>query len=140
MVPRISMIVNIDPVRYHRRVKIRSIDPEIRLLQALGDPTRLAIVRQLAADGETCACDFTACCDVRQPTISHHLRVLREAGAIVGERRGTWIWYRLDPSVAERVGSIARALEPGGLITVAELTARRAAPGAGASEGRPSRP
>jgi DNA-binding transcriptional ArsR family regulator len=94
----------------------RLVDPEVRLLQALADPTRLAIVRQLASDGEVCACDLTACCDVRQPTVSHHLKVLREAGAVVGERRGTWIWYRLAPDVATRLGSLARDLVPGGLI------------------------
>src|SRR3954467_13619826 len=48
---------------------------DVRLFQALADPTRLAIVKQLASDGEVCACDFTSCCDVSQPTVSHHLRV-----------------------------------------------------------------
>ncbi len=100
---------------------VRSLDPDVRLLQALADPTRLAIVRQLSGDGETCACDFTACCDVRQPTVSHHLRVLREAGLIVGERRGTWIWYRLASDAAERLGAIARGMVRGGLIPATEL-------------------
>ena len=68
-------------------------DPEIRLLAALADPTRLAIVRQLASDGETCACDFTEACEVGQPTVSHHLRVLREAGVVTSVRRGQWIFY-----------------------------------------------
>src|SRR6266508_862421 len=103
------------------RVAPRNLDPEVRLLQALADPTRLAIVRQLAGSSETCACDFTECCGVRQPTVSHHLRVLREAGVIVGERRGTWVWYRLEPTAAERVATIARDLIPGGLIPAAEL-------------------
>lgn len=105
----------------------KSLDPDVQLLAALADPTRLAIVRQLATDNEVCACDFTACCDVSQPTVSHHLRVLREAGAVASERRGTWIFYRLAPDLAERLASIARGLVPGGLITVAELTARRRA-------------
>lgn len=103
------------------RTMARSLDPDVRLLQALADPTRLAIVRQLSGDGETCACDLTACCDVRQPTVSHHLKVLREAGLIVGERRGTWIWYRLAPDAAERLVAIARGLVPGGLIPATEL-------------------
>jgi ArsR family transcriptional regulator len=106
----------------------RLVDPEVRLLQALADPTRLAIVRQLAADGTVCACDLTACCDVRQPTVSHHLKVLREAGAIVGERRGTWIWYRLAPDVATRLGTLARELVPGGLIPVDVVHGRSGTP------------
>ena len=56
------------------RTKTTDLDPDVRLLSALADPTRLAIVRQLAAETETCACDFTSCCDVGQPTVSHHLR------------------------------------------------------------------
>ena len=104
-------------------------DPEIRLLSALADPTRLAIVRQLARDTETCACDLTDCCDVGQPTVSHHLRVLREAGVVTSERRGQWIFYRLAPDVADRLGALARDLVPGGFIPVVDLVARRSRPG-----------
>ncbi|HET7030976.1 MAG TPA: metalloregulator ArsR/SmtB family transcription factor [Candidatus Limnocylindrales bacterium] len=89
------------------RPKTAVIDPDVRLLQALADPTRLAIVRELAGSAQVCACDFTSCCDVRQPTVSHHLKVLREAGIIEAERRGSWIWYRLVPAAAERLRSIA---------------------------------
>lgn len=109
------------------RTRTTSLDPEVRLLSALADPTRLAIVRQLAQDLETCACDFTACCDVGQPTVSHHLRVLREAGVVTSERRGQWIFYRLAPDTAERLGAVARTLVPGGLVTVDDLVARRQA-------------
>ena len=66
----------------------RQTDPDVLLLQAAADPTRLAILRQLSDVAEVCACDFTACCDVSQPTVSHHLKVLRDAGWIEGERRG----------------------------------------------------
>ena len=107
------------------RTRTTSLDPEVRLLAALADPTRLAIMRQLAQDIETCACDFTACCDVGQPTVSHHLRVLREAGVVTSERRGQWIFYRLAPETAERLGAVARTLVPGGLVTVNDLVARR---------------
>lgn len=107
------------------RTRTTSLDPEVRLFAALADPTRLAIVRQLAQDVETCACDFTSCCDVGQPTVSHHLRVLREAGVVTSERRGQWIFYRLVPETAERLGSVARSLVPGGLVTVDDLIARR---------------
>jgi ArsR family transcriptional regulator, arsenate/arsenite/antimonite-responsive transcriptional repressor len=88
----------------------RPTNPDVRLLQAAADPTRLAILRQLTAEGEVCACDFTACCDVAQPTVSHHLKVLREAGWIASERRGTWIWYSLRPAALERFRSIAGGL------------------------------
>ena len=96
------------------------MDPDVRFLAALADTTRLAIIRQLAADTETCACDFTSSCDVGQPTVSHHLRVLREAGLVTSERRGQWIFYRIAPGVADRLGDIARTLVPGGLISVSE--------------------
>jgi DNA-binding transcriptional ArsR family regulator len=91
----------------------RATDPDIRLLQALADPTRLAILRQLSAGGPVCACDFTACCDVAQPTVSHHLKVLREAGWVDGERRGTWIWYAIRPEALERLARVTRDLRVG---------------------------
>jgi ArsR family transcriptional regulator len=128
---RLPAIVNIDVHRYAAdmpRSRTIDLDPDVRVLAALADPTRLAIVRQLAASTETCACDFTSCCDVGQPTISHHLRVLREAGLVTSERRGQWIWYRLAPETAERLGGIARSLVPGGLISVGDLVARRPPP------------
>jgi arsenate reductase len=116
------------------RSKTTTTDPEIRLLSALADPTRLAIVRQLADETETCACNFTSCCDVGQPTVSHHLRVLREAGVVTSERRGQWIWYRLTADAAERLGAIARSLVPGGLTTVDDLlSTRRSRPDATAA-------
>jgi ArsR family transcriptional regulator len=90
----------------------RTDDPDVLLLQAAADPTRLSILRQLSAQGPVCACDFTACCDVSQPTVSHHLKVLREAGWISGERRGTWIWYSLRPEAVERFQRLAGAIEP----------------------------
>jgi DNA-binding transcriptional ArsR family regulator len=68
-------------------------------------------VRQLASQ-VVCACDLTACCDVSQPTVSHHLKVLREAGVIEGERRGTWIYYRLLPEAAARLERLASMMRP----------------------------
>jgi ArsR family transcriptional regulator len=102
------------------------VDPDVRLLQALADPTRLAIVRELAAAGTVCACDFTDCCGVSQPTVSHHLRILREAGVIASERRGTWIDYRLVPAAAERLRSLAgELLGSPQVISAAALAASR---------------
>lgn len=108
-----------------RTKKTAQLDPEVRFLAALADPTRLAIVRQLAAETETCACDFTSCCNVGQPTVSHHLRVLREAGVVTSERRGQWIFYRIAPDAALRLTGIARDMVPGGLIPAADLVVRR---------------
>ena len=88
----------------------RQTDPDVLLLQAAADPTRLAILRQLSDAPEVCACDFTACCDVSQPTVSHHLKVLREAGWIAGERRGTWVWYALRPEAVARFRELAGAV------------------------------
>jgi ArsR family transcriptional regulator len=62
---------------------------------ALADPTRLGIVNRLAAAGELCVCVLTPEFDVSQPTMSHHLKVLREAGLVESERRGRWAYYRL---------------------------------------------
>ena len=86
---------------------------EVKILQAIAEPTRLAIVRQLASAGEVCACDFTDCCGVSQPTVSHHLKVLREAGVVSCERRGTWIYYRLEPKAAARISALGHLLAAG---------------------------
>ena len=90
----------------------RQTDPDVRLLQAAADPTRLAILRELSARGGVCACDFTTCCDVAQPTVSHHLKVLREAGWVRTERRASWVWYYLRPEAVERFGQLAGQLSP----------------------------
>ena len=75
--------------------------------KALGDPTRVAIVNRLAAADEVCVCDFVAALDLAQPTISHHLKVLRDARLVEASRRGTWAYYRLVP---ETVGALRDAL------------------------------
>jgi ArsR family transcriptional regulator, arsenate/arsenite/antimonite-responsive transcriptional repressor len=88
-------------------------DPDVRLLHALADPTRLGIVRELGGGGTICACDFTATCGVSQPTVSHHLRILREAGVVRAQRRGTSIDYSLVPGIFDRLAMLARGLVPG---------------------------
>lgn len=99
----------------------RQTDPDVLLLQAAADPTRLAILRQLSTDGGVCACDFTSCCDVGQPTISHHLKVLREAGWVSGERQGTWIWYTICPDAVARFRELAGEISPGAARPAAML-------------------
>jgi ArsR family transcriptional regulator len=91
----------------------RQTDPDVRLLQGAADPTRLAILRQLSTATEVCACDFTACCDVGQPTVSHHLKVLTETGWLDSERRGSWIWYRIRPDAVTRLERLLSQVTPG---------------------------
>lgn len=114
-------------MRHMARTKMTEIDPDVRLFQALADPTRLAIVRELAGAAEVCACDFTTCCDVQQPTVSHHLRVLREAGVVEPERRGTWIYYHLAPAVADRLRALASEFSGAPQLIPASLLRRPAA-------------
>jgi len=75
--------------------------------KALSDPTRVAIVNRLAATDCVCVCDFVAALELSQPTVSHHLKVLRDAGLVESSRRGTWAYYRLVP---EAVGALRTAL------------------------------
>jgi len=60
-----------------------------------------------------CACDFGSCCDVGQPTVSHHLKVLKDAGWVTSERKGSWIWYSLSESTVARFHEIVGAISPG---------------------------
>jgi ArsR family transcriptional regulator len=82
------------------------------LFRALGHPIRLGIMRQLAERPETCACDFTEVFGVAQPTISQHLKVLREAGLVRTQRRGTQICYSVDPAGLATVSATVAALTP----------------------------
>src|SRR6185369_11157544 len=113
----------------------KSTDPDIQLLAALADPTRLEILRQLAGSAEVCACDFTSCCDVSQPTVSHHLKVLRDAGVVTSERRGSWVYYRIAPNLIDRLSAIARTLVPGGIFPAAALLGAWATRSAGVQAG-----
>ena len=76
--------------------------------KALSDPVRLRLLSLIASHegGEACVCDLAGPFDVTQPTISHHLRVLREAGLIDCERRGTWVYYWILPAALDRLGSL----------------------------------
>jgi ArsR family transcriptional regulator len=80
-----------------------------RMFKALGDPIRLRLLSRItsAAEGEICVCDITGDdIEVSGPTISHHLKVLREAGLIEGERRGTWVYYRAQPANLRQLASL----------------------------------
>lgn len=79
-----------------------------RVFKALGDPVRLRIVSIIASHqgGEACVCDLTASFDVSQPTISHHLKVLKEVGLLTSERRGSWVYYRVVPEVLSELSGL----------------------------------
>lgn len=100
----------------------RATDPDVRLLQATADPTRLSILRQLSTEGSVCACNFGDCCGVGQPTVSNHLRVLREAGWVTTERHGTWILYAIRPEAVARFRELAGEFAPGPARSVADLS------------------
>lgn len=79
-----------------------------RLLKALADPTRLRLVSMVAAheDGEACVCDLTAPLGLTQPTISHHLKILVEAGIFTRDKRGVWAYYALVPSALSALSAV----------------------------------
>lgn len=67
------------------------------VLAALGDPVRLRLFSIVAAEGEVCSCNLEGPLGKSQPTVSHHTRVLSDAGLIIGERRGKWMWWKVVP-------------------------------------------
>lgn len=93
------------------KVVRRDFEPAAALLRAMADPYRLTMLATLAAtDREACVCDFTDALPLNQPTVSHHLRILRDAGLVTCERRGTWVYYRLAPHAADRIDGILAAV------------------------------
>ena len=80
------------------------------LLKAVADPVRLQLLSAIRATeaGEACVCDLTPLVGLSQPTVSHHLKVLVEAGLLEREKRGTWAWFRLVPSRLDDVAAIFR--------------------------------
>ena len=90
--------------------------------KALADPARVSIVNRIAGDGEVCTCQLTGPLGLSQPTVSHHLRVLKEAGLIeVARRRGTWTFYRLVPEAMEQLAfAIGGGPAPEGVLVTGE--------------------
>jgi ArsR family transcriptional regulator len=76
------------------------------VFKALADPTRVAIVSRLASAADCCVCDLADAFELSQPTVSHHLRILRDAGLLEAERRGTFAYYRLVPEAIERLRAV----------------------------------
>lgn len=78
------------------------------LLKAIADPTRLQLISNInaASDAESCACNLTGPLGLSQPTVSHHLKVLADAGLIEGEKRGTWVWYRVNQERWKQISTL----------------------------------
>lgn len=78
------------------------------MFKALGDPVRLRLLSMIASypGGEACVCDLTPAFDLSQPTVSHHLKMLREAGLVECERRGTWVFYWAVPSALAQLSAV----------------------------------
>ncbi|WP_344406091.1 metalloregulator ArsR/SmtB family transcription factor [Streptomyces longisporus] len=83
-----------------------------KVFKALGDPVRLRLLSMIASrgeGGEVCVCELTPAFDLSQPTISHHLKLLRQAGLIDCERRGTWVYYWVLPAALDRLAVFLKA-------------------------------
>ncbi|MCK2026151.1 metalloregulator ArsR/SmtB family transcription factor [Microbacterium sp. SSW1-47] len=83
-------------------------------LKALSDPLRLRMLSAIASDprGESCVCDLAELADVAQPTVSHHLKVLKDVDVLTSERRGTWVWYRINPNRRAAVTALLDSFAP----------------------------
>lgn len=89
------------------------LSAEALLFKALGDAHRLGILATLArAQDEVCVCDFTGALPLNQPAVSHHLKLLREAGLVRSERRGTWVYYQLSEGARERIAAALATVLP----------------------------
>ncbi|MFF4364298.1 ArsR/SmtB family transcription factor [Streptomyces sp. NPDC001604] len=89
-----------------------------KVFKALGDPVRLRLMSMIASrgeGGEVCVCELTPAFDLSQPTISHHLKLLRQAGLIDCERRGTWVYYWVLPGVLDKLAAFLTGTQPAGV-------------------------
>jgi ArsR family transcriptional regulator, arsenate/arsenite/antimonite-responsive transcriptional repressor len=81
-------------------------EPLARAFAALGDPVRLRLLSLIAAAGECCSCELEEPLDRSQPTISHHTKALADAGLIIGQKRGRWMWWTVAPERLEQLRSL----------------------------------
>ncbi|ROS73073.1 metalloregulator ArsR/SmtB family transcription factor [Cellulomonas sp. PhB143] len=91
-------------------------------LKALAEPLRLRMLSFIATApaGEACVCDLAELTDVSQPTVSHHLKVLRDVGVLASERRGTWVWYRITPGYKSAISTLLESFAPAALDALGE--------------------
>ncbi|MEV6814525.1 metalloregulator ArsR/SmtB family transcription factor [Micromonospora sp. NPDC051296] len=101
------------PPLAQRRVPAETAAALAPALKALGDPVRLQLMSMIASaeGGEICVCDLTPAFDLTGPTISHHLKTLRESGLVDAERRGTWVYYRARPQILRQLAALL-SVEP----------------------------
>ncbi|MEV4202240.1 ArsR/SmtB family transcription factor [Micromonospora globbae] len=112
-------VVDLQAVACCAPLAVRPMDAEqaaavAPMFKALGDPVRLRLMSMIASVPEMCVCDLTPAFDLSGPTISHHLKVLREAGLVDSERRGTWVWYRARPEAFRQLGALLDLPAPEG--------------------------
>ena len=118
-------VVDLQAVACCSPLAVRPLDVEqaavvAPMFKALGDPARLRLMSMIASVPEICVCDLTPAFDLSGPTISHHLKVLREAGLVDSDRRGTWVWYRARPEALRQLTAlldVSAASAPVGLAT-----------------------
>ncbi|OKI85221.1 ArsR/SmtB family transcription factor [Micromonospora sp. CB01531] len=111
MSKQVLPVVDLNAVACCSPIAVRPMDAEqatvvAPMFKALGDPVRLRLMSMIASVPEICVCDLTPDFDLSGPTISHHLKVLREAGLVDAERRGTWVWYRVKPEAFRQLGAL----------------------------------
>lgn len=130
-----------EPVETSPAAHTMGVDAATRVasaLRALADPLRLRMLSLIATSptGEACVCDIATVADVSQPTVSHHLKVLRDAGILTSERRGTWVYYRVAAQFRAAVPALLEGFAPAtldapgetiGLTDVDEMLTRLAA-------------
>jgi len=91
----------------------RDLTGEATLFRALADPARVAILATLArTDHDVCVCDFTSGLNLNQSTVSHHLKLLKDAGLVTSVRRGTWGYYSLAPDASARLSAALASVLP----------------------------
>lgn len=111
------MVARTKPAECCAAIPVRPLrDRQLRRLagaaKALADPNRIRILRLLAGQkGPLCACDVVGHTDLSQPTVSHHLKVLKEAGLLRSERRGLWVFYSVDPRGAGVLSDLAGLID-----------------------------
>ena len=127
-----SVVVPCCPPVLQRRLGQADAEQLAAAFKAIADPARLRLLSFIAAQrsGEACVCHLTKPLGIRQPTVSHHLKVLYEAGVLDRERRGTWVYYRI---VGERLTALRDALS---VAPAARVERRRSVTPRGAKEHR----
>ena len=98
-------------------IGVEVADVVANALKALSEPLRVRMLSFIATapEGEACVCDLAALTEVSQPTVSHHLRLMRESGILTSERRGTWVWYSIAPGYRRAVATLLESFAPAAL-------------------------